>query len=214
MRDLRGPVTGILSIAVALALFGRMFGLVSQWELDVVGVLSLGWVLFRLAETFHAATIWAAMLGALTAGGLLYLRSTVPDLTLMPYLLIVPANLFVAWMFARGLFPGREPILLRLIRLMEIGPVDDPQFQNFVRGQCALWACLAMANVVAGIAAVPLAAGHPWIGQALVWMGVGQVLWFAVSHHYAATRYGRQETWWTTARAMARPDIWTRLTAP
>lgn len=213
-RDLRGPVTGILSVAVALALIGRMLGLVSQGQLDLVGVLSLGWVIFRLAEAGGLPTIAAAAGGSGTIVLLLTLDASVPGLTLMPYLLLVPANLFVAWMFARGLMPGREPVLLTLIRLMEIGPVDDPQFRNFVRGQCILWAGLAIANVIAGIAAVPYAASNPWIDNALVWMGLGQVLWFAISHHYAATRYGRRETWWSTARAMARPEIWSRLTAP
>ena len=214
MRDVRGPITGILSIAVALALVGRMAGLVSQSELDLIGVASLGWVMFRLAETWGIGTVVAASVGLLTVGGLFSLNASVPGLTLMPYLLLVPANLFVAWMFARGLFPGREPILLRLIRLMEIGPTDDPQFRSFVWGQCLLWAVLAIGNVIVGIAAVPFAAATPWMDDLLLAMGAGQIIWFAVSHHYAATRYGRRETWWTTARAMTRPDILTRLTAP
>ncbi|MFK7944687.1 MAG: hypothetical protein AB8B85_17510 [Paracoccaceae bacterium] len=214
MSDLRGSVTGILSIALGLGLLGRMLGLLSGWELDMIGVVSVSWILFRMSEHLGAFMLLAAMLGILAAGALLSLRTSVPGITLMPYLLIIPANFYVAWMFVRGLWPGREPVLLRLIKLMDVGPVDDPGFCAFVRGQCWLWAGLALSNAVLGLFAIHMTTSQPWIADTLMVLVIGQLLWFAVSHHYASTRYGRRETWWATARAMTRPDIWTRLTAP
>ncbi len=125
-------------------------GLISQATLDHVGLLSLACVVFRLAER-RVGTPAAAAASVALGAGLALVRSVVPDLQYMPYLLIVPANLAVAWLFASGLRPGREPILLRLIR--RDGGLVRPTirgFRRFITRQCALWAGLSLAT--AGLA--------------------------------------------------------------
>lgn len=199
--------------ALAVAMLAHAAGLISQTVLDHIGLVSIGWVVFRLAERRGAGAWSAAWLALGLAGGLAVLRLALPDLRYMPYLLIVPANLAVAWLFASGLRPGHEPILLRLVRLMGVSPADDPRFRRFIAGQCLLWAVLSSSTACVALAALVFVASQPWLAQAVAWLFAGQAFWFVLSHHYASIRYGRPESWWTTARAMLRPEIWSRLSA-
>jgi hypothetical protein len=187
-------------------------GLISQAALDHVGLVSTGWIVFRLTSG-AAGTRGAAVLAFAVGGGLAALRVVQPDLHLMPYLLIAPANMAVAWLFANSLRPGREPILLRLVLVMGVSPADDPSFRRFIARQCMLWAGLSISTACLALAALLLVASQPWLAQLLAWLFAAQALWFVLSHHYASLRYGRPEGWWTTARAMIRPETWSRLRA-
>lgn len=189
-------------------------GLISQIALDCVGLVSVCWIVFRLAACCGAGACGAAALALALAGGLASVRFAVPGLVYMPYLLVVPANLGAAWLFASGLRNGREPILLRLVLLMGVSPADDPRFRRFIARQCLLWAGLSSLTAVTALASMALVASHPILAQLLAWLFAAQALWFVLSHHYASFRYGRPESWLTTARAMLRPETWSRLRAP
>ena len=212
MSRLRAIGAWLATAVLAAALLAHAAGLVSQTVLDHVGLASLGWIVFRLVE--RRAGAWrAAGLALGSAGGLALLRFGVPGLRYMPYLLIVPANLAAAWLFASGLRPGREPILLRLVRLMGVCPADDPRFRRFIAGQCVVWAVLSFATALVALAAFFLVAALPWLAWIVAGLFAAQVVWFVLSHHYASLRYGRPEGWWTTARAMLRAETWSRLRA-
>jgi hypothetical protein len=189
-------------------------GLLSQAALDHVGLASLGWVVFRLGLGRGLGRSGAATAAAALVGVFEVVRLGVPGLSYMPYLLIIPANFGVAWLFASGLWPGRQPILLRLVELMGVAPADDPAFRRFIAGQCLLWAALSLGTACVALAALVSVGSHPWLAGLLVALFSVQAAWFVLSHHYASLRYGRPEGWWTTARAMMRPDIWARLRAP
>jgi hypothetical protein len=207
----RASAGWLATAALAAAMLAHDAGLMSQTALDHVGLVSIGWGVFRLAER---RGVWgAAGLALGLAGGLALLRFGVPGLRYMPYLLIVPANLAIAWLFASGLRPGREPILLRLVQLMGVSPADDPRFRRFIAGQCLLWAVLSFATACVALAALVFVAALPWLAELLAWLFAVQALWFVLSHHYASFRYGRPEGWWTTARAILRPETWSRLRA-
>ena len=212
---LRASAGWLATVALAGALLAAMLahaaGVVSQGVLDHVGLVSIGWLVMRLAAR-HGAGAWgAASLALALGGGLALVRLGVPGLTYMPYLLIVPANLIAAWIFASGLRRGREPILLRLIALMGVSPADDPRFRRFIARQCLLWAGLSLSTAALALAALFLVGAHPVLARLLAWSFAAQALWFVLSHHYASVRYGRPEGWWTTARAMLRPETWSRL---
>jgi hypothetical protein len=209
---LRASAGWLATAALAGALLAHAAGLVSQAVLDHVGLASIGWIVYRLAERRFGVR-GAAGLALGLAGGLALLRVGAPDVRYMPYLLIVPANLIIAWVFASGLRPGREPILLRLVLVMGVSPADDPRFRRFIAGQCLLWAVLSCSTACVALAALVTVAAHPWLAQLLAWLFVAQALWFALSHHYASFRYGRPEGWWTTASAMLRRETWSRLRA-
>ncbi len=207
-----GARIGWLATAgLAAAMLAHGFGLISQLALDQVAVASLGWVCFRLVQHKGIDGRTAALAAVALAGALAALRLGIPDLRYMPYLLVVPANLAVAWLFASSLRPGREPILLRLVSLMGVSPAEDVRFRRFIVRQCLLWAGLALATAGLAFAAMLAAASHPWLADVLAWLVAAQVAWFMLSHHYASLRYGRPEGWWTTARAMMRPEIWSRI---
>lgn len=198
--------------ALAAAMLAHALGLVSQAALDHVGLASLGWVIFRLGPGLGGQGAAVAAVGIV--GALAVARLVVPGLCYMPYMLLIPANLVVAWLFASGLRPGREPILLQLIEVMGVAPADDPRFRRFITRQCLLWTGLSLATACVALAALVSVGSHPWLAGLLVALFSVQAAWFVLSHHYASLRYGRPEGWWTTARAMMRPDIWARLRAP
>ncbi len=209
-----GARIGWLATAgLAAAMLAHGFGVITHFALDQFAIASLGWVCFRLARHKGIDGRTAALAATAVAGALAILRLGIPDLRYMPYLLVVPANLAVAWLFASGLRPGREPVLLRLVRLMGIAPAEDVRFRRFIARQCLLWAGLSLATAGLALAAMVLAASHPALADMLGWLVAAQIAWFMLSHHYASLRYGRPEGWWTTARAMLRPEIWTRLGA-
>ena len=212
MTRLRISAGWLATAVLAVAMLAHAAGLISQAALDHVGLLSIGWVVFRLAE--GRAGAWGAALLALgLGGGLALVRLGMPGLSYVPYLLVLPANLLVAWLFASGLRPGREPILLRLVRAMGVCPADDPRFRRFIARQCLVWAGLSLATACVALAALIFVSSHPWLAELLAWLVAAQALWFVLSHHYASFRYGRPEGWWTTARAMIRPETWSRLRA-
>lgn len=213
MTRLRRPAGWLATGALALAISGHAAGLLSQGALDQVGIVALGWVVWSLARLQGLGTGPAFTLAAALAGGMAVLRLVLDELVCVPYLLVAPANFAVAWLFAGSLRPGREPLLLRLVRLMGVSPADDPPFRRFITRQCVLWAALSFATGCVALAAVFMVASQPWLAQLLAWLLAAQVLWFVLSHHYASIRYGRPEGWWTTARAMTRRDIWSRLRA-
>jgi hypothetical protein len=209
---LRTSVGWLATGALAAAMLAHAAGLLSQAALDGVGLVSIGWAACGLAER-RAGPWGAAALGLALAGGLALLRLSVPGLSYMPYLLVVPVNLALAWLFISGFRPGREPILLRLVRLMGVSPADDPRFRRFIAGQCLVWAGLSLATAALAFAALLLVASHPGLARILALLVGVQAAWFVLSHHYASFRYGRPESWLATARVMLRPDTWSRLRA-
>jgi hypothetical protein len=197
--------------ALAAAMLGHALGLVSQAALDHVGLASLGWVVFRLGQGSGLGRQAAAAAAVGLVAVLELARLGVPGLCYMPYLMIIPANLIVAWLFANGLRPGREPILLQLIEAMGVAPADDPRFRRFIARQCLLWTGLSLATACVALAALVSVGSRPWLAGLLVGLFSAQATWFVLSHHYASLRYGRPEGWWTTARAMTRSEIRARL---
>ena len=182
--------------------------------LNVLGALSVDLV-------YLAATIWGlsklmlmagrdhtlVISGALILGGaLLIARLTLPDMRFTPYLIIVPAHLFIAYLFARGLRPGREPILLALIQMMDIQPVDNPKFIRFVRGQCLAWAVMCFVTAVLALGCIFWSVQIPSLKAAFGAIIAAQLIWFPFSHIYAALRYDRKERLWDTIRILSRPE--------
>jgi len=164
--------------------------------------------LMRLAGLPSAAA-WCAS-GGLVAAGLIGLE-LFPALRYAPYLMIAVINLGVSLIFARGLLPGHEPVLIQLIRHMNFGPDMPPVFRVFVRGQCQIWAIVGLATGLVGLFAVFVPATRDFADPALVVLLGGQVVLFVGSHWYATWRYGRPETWFTTVAALSRPSTWAAL---
>ena len=200
-----------LTAALIVCMILTGVGLMDQRTLDYITVLSIGWAVFGVLE--GRGRLEALLIAAATVAALFVIRRSVSGIVYMPYLLILPANLGMAWLFARGLRAGRIPILQQLIQIMNLRPVDDPAFRRFIRRQCLLWSCLSLATAVTAFVAMLWVSAHPWIGDVLTTVIVAQVVWFPLSHAYAARRYQRPETWWRTARTMTRSEVWAALRA-
>ncbi|MEO0820547.1 MAG: hypothetical protein AAF074_08985 [Pseudomonadota bacterium] len=181
------------------------------------------WVLEFIVLASTVATLWgllphlgmarrAGRLVACAVGTLAVLAQiALPDVRLSPYLAVGTINLLVAYVFSVGLLPGREPVILQVVRLMASGAEEGAGFARFVRRQCVLWAVFGLAGGVAGFAGLFLADQRPAIDAFVGALLATQLAWFVVSHRYANIRYGRPETWLMTLSAMSRPGIWSEL---
>lgn len=198
-----GPV---FLVAVLCAALLTAFGLISVLLLDIVCLAAATFAVFKLLGVGETGFGLSALLLAGAAVAMLTLRLTYPDLRFMPYLLIFPANIVACVVFARGLLPGREPVLLTLIKLMDRQPADSPEFIAFVRGQCALWAVVSLLTALLAMACIPLSVSVPGLATALSVVIVAQLIWFPLSHFYANWRHNRVETFWNTMVVMGRPE--------
>lgn len=182
----------------------RAAGLIGAEALDAVFAGAGAWAAYTLAGRSGRAALAAVLLLA----GLIGLKLWLPWLRYAPYLLVLPAMLTVAAVFARGLMPGRESVLMGLIAVMGQRPADDPRFRRFIAGQCLLWALATLASAGLAVGAMVWEGGRQMLAQALGALVVAQFLWFVASHYYAGWRYGRPETWRDTLRAMAKVGLW------
>ncbi len=212
----RPTVSFQMIAALIVATVLKAIGVISAPALDYVFLCLAAWALFNMIRKVVPRPLAAAMLAAGITGGLVGVQIWQPTLRYMPYLVIAPANLALAYVFARGLFPGRQPVLLQLIRAMGKGPVDDLRFRRFRRfvfSQCALWSLMTFATACLAFVAMVSGSAWPWVSTLLTNLIVIQILWFVLSHHYASLRYNRPETWRNTLQAMTRPGIWSSLKA-
>lgn len=205
MSRLSGPLA---LVALALAALAQRQGWIGAGLLDAVFAAAMALTLAGLLRRFGLPRPGLCGLGLGAAGlGL----AALPGVQIVPYLAIAPINLLVAAVFARGLLPGRTPVLLQLIALMNLAPVEPAGFRAFVRGQCRLWAVSSLALGLGGALAMVSPTLRPDLGPVLGALLLGQAAWFVLSHHYAAWAWARPETWGGTLRTMARPATWTRL---
>jgi hypothetical protein len=212
--NLRRPSLGFAVIAALIvAMVLTALGAISQQALDYAFLCSVAWALFNAMRKASLGPLSAAALATGIAGSLVGLQVWQPSLHYMPYLVIAPANLAMAYYFVRGLFPGRQPVLLQLIRAMGKGPDDDPGFRHFVVWQCALWGLMTFATACLAFVVMVSVSVVAWVSSALTTLILVQIAWFVLSHYYAGLRYNRPETWYNTLVAMTRPGIWSSLGA-
>lgn len=191
-----------LAGAVALG----AFGVLGSQTVDLIYLAATAWGCAKLSVVWGLNRTTVIGVAATVVAVLAAVRLSVADLRFAPYLLIMPVNLFIGYVFARGLLPRRQPILLALIELMDQHPLDNPRFIRFVRGQCLLWAVLCFAT--AGLAALCIIWGmhYPALVTALGSLAVAQIVWLPLSHVYAGMRYGRPERLRDTIEALSRPE--------
>lgn len=198
-------LTGGLAASVLLA----MTRIAPPEAPHIAATLVLGWSVVLLCGPRTGP--WPALvLGTLATLAVLGLLLSFPRLAIFPFLLIGVGFAGVSTLFARGLGPQGQPILLRLIEIMARRAPDDPAFVRFIRGQCLLWAALCASTSL--LALLSVAASARFAGPLTALM-LGQIAWFILSHEYARWRYGRPETFWTTLRTMLDPATWPILFA-
>jgi len=209
--SLRRPAKSLVMLtALIVAAVLAAMGTISRQSLDFLFLGLVAWALFKLIRR-AVRPFPSAMLGAGIAGCLAILQIWQPSLQYMPYLVVFPANLALAYIFGRGLFRGRQPVLLQLIQAMGQGPVDDPRFRHFVISQCALWSLMTFTTACLAFAAMISVTARSSVSIVLMDLMIFQILWFVLSHYYAALRYNRPETWLNTLQTMTRPDVWSTL---
>jgi uncharacterized membrane protein len=88
---------------------------------------------------------WLLCLGAIF---LLYCNGLI---ALALYAVPVAIDTFIAWLFGHTLLAGREPLIARIIRIVDgVEPLTDPQVQRYARRLTLAWALLM--GVLAAIA--------------------------------------------------------------
>jgi hypothetical protein len=200
----------MVSCALALAIVAQAFGLITAQALDYVAMASVFWVVFAALTGLRIGMALAVLVASAVVGLLLWMQGQISGLRYMPFVLIVPANIMMGVIFARGLMTDRQPILVQLIELMNLRPLDD-SFQRFVERQCLLWSVMCFATAGVALGAMILPVWRIEFSYVLTALVIAQVGWFALSHYYAQIRYQRPETWWLTFKMMLRPGVWARL---
>ncbi|MEM1382654.1 MAG: hypothetical protein AAF713_09115 [Pseudomonadota bacterium] len=209
MNHLQGIVGSAAFGAVVMGVLLLAVGAMPLWFFEWIFAISVGASLWGALSRFGVPSAAICSLG-LTALALAA-RAIWPEVRLSPYLAICVINLGVAYVFSRGLQPGRTPLILQLIKLMGQAPDGSTAFRRFVRGQCWLWAGLGSLTGLLGLIAMTWSGSRGLLDPALTALVLLQLLWFVVSHIYARRRYHRPETWLCTLRVMARPKTWAVL---
>jgi hypothetical protein len=205
-------VLGIASfVAVAIGLALAAADVISRLQFDLVFAIACGNTVVAFLIKIGIGRFRAVVSALALTGAAVAAQLSDPDILLAPYLAIVLVNGFVAYVFARGLLPGHEPLILQIVRLIGSGCESSRGFRKFVYGQCLIWTCFGLATSLCGLVAMISPSARVTAGMAASGLIVAQICWFVLSHLYANRRYGRPETWQETLRTMSRPAIWTEL---
>lgn len=211
MSAARATASCVLTAAIVSCLLLNKTGEISDRSLDLAVVVSGSWIVFTVGERIVGSPSLAGSMAVAFGAGLVLLQQWFSSLHYAPHLLIVIGNLLICYLFARGLLPGREPMLLQVIRLMGRRSIDDPCFRQFIRRQCAIWSLMTFATAAVAFVAMSIDYLDDEMAVALNVLIVVQIAWFALSHYYANIRYRRPETWFDTLRFMFRPGTWKQL---
>ena len=154
-----------------------------------------------------------AWLGLLASAGVLWLLVGSRWAWMLLLALPVVFPLWVAWVFARTLRPGRQPLIARIVEAVHAQakmPVDAP-LRRYVRRLTAAWALvlvlLATLNLVLALSVVPdgLLAGlgyQPWWPVSHTqWSWLANVLNWSLLGGFALLEY-----FWRSWRFPLRPD--------
>jgi len=184
------------------------FDLISIESFDVVFAIAMGntaLVLMMKAGISRATSlIWAIGVPITSLG----LQLIFPHIRLSPYLAIVVINLFVAYIFGRGLSTDRTPLIVQLIRISNSGPEGPRDFQNYVYGQGRVWTAFGLLTAACGFLAMIFLSLREALNPVISTLFITQISWFVLAHYWARLRYKRKETWFGTIRLMSRNDIW------
>lgn len=211
MTQLTGRLGRLSFVAILIAIALLISGVISRDTFDVAFALafSLAAPPFLLKTglgnraTFGVTTILVA--------SVLIVSGTLSDVKFAPYLAVVLINAVVAYVFFRNQLPGREPLILQLIGLIDIAPIGPDKFRRFIYWQCWAWAAFGSVTSALGLAAMFLPEFRTIAGTLVSGLVAAQLVWFFASHGYANWRHKRPETWRDSVRAMARPTIWHEL---
>lgn len=203
---------GVLSFgALAIGIVLRLFDLISAGLFDVIFAIAMGNTAMALAMKVGTPRAAANAIGLGVPIIALGAQWIFPQIQLSPYLAIVVINVFVAYIFGRGLDASRTPLIVQLIRVSDSGPEGPNDFQNYVYGQGCVWTVFGAFTAILGLIAMLIPSSRETLGIAITALFALQIAWFVLAHYWARLRYKRPETWLGTVRLMARNDIWSEL---
>ena len=197
----------LLAISAALAIPGILTKPQSDLLFAVFCASSMLAVMAKMGVGATRATAVAVFL----AVGAVLAQMADPDIVLAPFLVVVLINGLVAYVFARGLMPGRQPLILQIVGLLDSGYGTSPEFRHFVVGQCWIWVGLSLLTSLSGLVAMLVPEHQNFASMVVAGLVVIQIAWFVLSHEYANRRYRRPETWMDTLRVISRPGVWAKL---
>jgi hypothetical protein len=202
-------IASLVTVGTALAM--ASLDLISPLAFDLVFAAACGGAMTAFMNRFGAAGFAPVATMVLVIAGAVAARLSDGSVLLTPYLAIAQINGFVAYIFARGLLPGRDPLIFQVIRLTGSGPEGTDDFRRFVYGQSILWTLLGTATSLAGMAALLSPAWRHRADIAISGLLITQAAWFLLSHIYANRRYDRPETWRATLRTYSNASVWAKL---
>lgn len=208
------PAPGMLRLALMLAypLLCHVASVASPAHAGAWSALAL-WLLLAWCalDALWACrpAAWAALLAC--AAGLAWLAGS-PWAWLLLLTPPVVFPLWVAWLFARTLRTGRQPLVARIVHAVHAsaGMPVEPALERYVRRLTAAWAVvlvlLAVVNLVLALSVVPdgplaMAGIRPWwpVGHA-TWSWLANVANWGLLGGFALVEYG-----WRQLRFPQRP---------
>ena len=151
----------VLLTGGVLALAG---GLLQRHELSLAAaaLLLLAWLpSVRRQRNWVAVAIWMALAALLLVPAL----AGHPGLALMALPVVFLAA--IAWLFARTLRRGAEPLITRCVRVIEgEGRVNLPGVRGYTRGVTLFWACLLGTMALLSLLIALFAAPGGWLATA------------------------------------------------
>lgn len=154
-------VPWLLLVLLACGVLGLAGGLSHRHELSLAAaaLLLLAWLpsVWR-RRNFVALSVWMALAALLLVPAL----TGHPDLALMGLPVVFLAA--IAWMFARTMKRGGEPLVTRFVRVIE-GEVrvNLPGVRGYTRGVTLFWACLLAAMALLSLVIALFAAPGGWL---------------------------------------------------
>ena len=211
MSHLTGRLGRLSYAAVLIALVLLISGVISYEIFDIAFALAISMTAVPFLYKFGLSQRKAIGITAGLVVVTLLAAKLVPDIQFAPYLAVVLINSVVAYVFFRNQLPGRTPLILQLVDLIDIAPIGSQNFQRFIYWQCWAWVVFGSVTSAFGLMAMLLPDIRADAGAVVSGLVAAQLGWFFLSQGYANWRYKRPESWRDTVRAMARPTIWNAL---
>lgn len=148
-------------VLLACGMLALAGGVLRRHELSIAAavVLLLAWLpSVRRRRSMVALTVWLALAALLLVPALM----GHPELALMALPVLFLAA--IGWMFARTLARGAEPLVTRLVRVIEgEARVNLPGVRGYTRGVTLFWACLLAAMALLSLLIALLAVPGGWL---------------------------------------------------
>lgn len=193
------------------ALVLSLLDVISTAAFDLIFGLAVATMSLAFLQKIGSGAKGAVGVTVVLVGAVVIAWMAIPDVKFTPYLAITLANAAVAYMFLRGQLPGRTPLIVQMIELINMAPVGSVAFRRYVYWQCWAWVFFGTVTACVAVAAIGFVNFRQDASLVVTALVIAQLAWFFLSHGFANWYYHRPESCWDTIRVMSRRASWDAL---